>query len=109
MTPNSNPNPEVREGLELLRTREVQMMGAAISTRNWHNMETAYNAGRDRLDGLLATLHRAAAASPEPEEIEAFRRGAEVMQRTLAEALQDHLNSRAATIANGIAIPEYQA
>ena len=42
-------------------------------------------------------------------EREAFRRGAEAMQRKLADALRDHLNSRAAAIANGVTIPEYQA
>lgn len=41
-------------------------------------------------------------------EREAFKRGAEAMQRLLADALRDHLNSRAAAIANGIALPEYR-
>ena len=34
-----------------LRRREVQAIGAAISTRNWHSLETAYNSLRDKLDG----------------------------------------------------------
>lgn len=39
----------------------------------------------------------------------AFRDGAEAMQRALADALRDHLNSRAAAIANSTPLPEYQA
>ena len=38
------------EALGLLRQREFQMMGAAISRRNWHELEAAYNAARDRMD-----------------------------------------------------------
>jgi hypothetical protein len=45
---------DVAAELELLRRREVQMIGAAISTRNWHDLETAYNAGRDRLDRVIS-------------------------------------------------------
>ena len=32
------------------RRREVQAIGAAISTRNWHSLETAYNQLRDKMD-----------------------------------------------------------
>lgn len=32
------------------RRREVQRIGAAISTRNWHDLETAYNELRDKMD-----------------------------------------------------------
>ena len=48
------------EALETLRQREVQMIGAAISTRNWHDLETAYNQGRDRLDRILTDIRCAA-------------------------------------------------
>ena len=39
-------------GLDLydLRRREVQAIGAAISLRNWHALEQAYNRLRDKLD-----------------------------------------------------------
>ena len=40
----------LREALGTLRQREFQMMGAAISLRNWHKLEVAYNAARDRMD-----------------------------------------------------------
>lgn len=33
-----------------LRRREVQAIGAAISTRDWHAVEQAYNSLRDKLD-----------------------------------------------------------
>jgi hypothetical protein len=39
--------------LNLLRSREIQAIGAAISNRNWHDLESAYNQGRDRLDSIL--------------------------------------------------------
>lgn len=45
--------------LEALRRREVQMMGAAISTRSWHDMETAYNQLRDKIDAELSRRRRA--------------------------------------------------
>jgi hypothetical protein len=49
--------------LAALRRREVQMMGAAISTRSWHDMEHAYNQLRDKIDAeltrqMLATHHK---------------------------------------------------
>lgn len=59
---------ETRDVLEILRRREIQMMGAAISTRSWHDMEAAYNAGRDRLDALLITIDRARSRLPLPNE-----------------------------------------
>lgn len=52
----------MREPIDLasLRQREVQMMGAAISTRSWHDMESAYNQLRDKIDAELTRQHRAA-------------------------------------------------
>jgi hypothetical protein len=49
---------EIRDVLGILRQRELQLMGAAISRRDWHAMETAYNQGRDRLDALLIRMDR---------------------------------------------------
>lgn len=53
-------------GLDLndLRRREVQAIGAAISTRNWHSLETAYNSLRDKLDRAGHTV--SASAQPAP-------------------------------------------
>ena len=51
-----NPEPL---NLESLRRREVQMMGAAISTRSWHDIESAYNQLRDKIDAELTRQHRA--------------------------------------------------
>ena len=62
----------------------------------------------DAMLSFAALDSRAGDAGP-AGEVEAFRRGAEAMQRKLADALRDHLNSRAAAIANGVTIPEYQA
>ena len=54
------PSPRVDEGLvEAWRLREVQMIGAAISTRNWHGVETAYNQLRDKIDAALVQSRRA--------------------------------------------------
>lgn len=50
--------------LETLRKREVQMMGAAISTRSWYDMENAYNQLRDKIDAELGRRFRIARASP---------------------------------------------
>lgn len=41
------------EALAAWRQREVQMIGAAISTRNWHAVEDAYNQLRDKMDAAL--------------------------------------------------------
>jgi hypothetical protein len=49
--------------LEALRRREVQMMGAAISTRSWHDMENAYNQLRDKIDTELTRRKLEARAS----------------------------------------------
>lgn len=35
------------------RQREVQMLGAAISRRDWHDLESAYNQLRDKMDAAL--------------------------------------------------------
>jgi hypothetical protein len=55
---------DVAAELELLRRREVQMMGAAISIRSWHDLETAYNAGRDRLDRVIGENTRFTRLAP---------------------------------------------
>lgn len=39
--------------LRALRQREVQMLGAAISNRNWQELESAYNQLRDKIDASL--------------------------------------------------------
>jgi len=51
--------------LTALRRREVQMMGAAISTRSWHDMENAYNQLRDKIDRELGRRFRIARALKE--------------------------------------------
>lgn len=52
--------------LDLMRKREVQAMGAALSTRNWHDMEAAYNQLRDKVDRELGRRFRIAKASAAP-------------------------------------------
>lgn len=42
-----------RDRIEAMRQREVQMIGAAISNRNWHSVEDGYNQLRDKLDAYL--------------------------------------------------------
>ena len=42
--------------IERWRLDEVQAIGAAISTRNWHSLETAYNQLRDKMDRALISL-----------------------------------------------------
>lgn len=39
--------------LKDLRQVEVQAIGAAISTRNWQELERAYNSLRDKIDAEL--------------------------------------------------------
>lgn len=51
--------------LEGARRREVQAIGAAISTRSWHDAETAYNALRDKMDAVLHQPAPPAALSPQ--------------------------------------------
>ena len=50
---NGSSDADESAALNLLRSREMQAIGAAISNRNWHDLESAYNQGRDRLDGIL--------------------------------------------------------
>ena len=45
--------------LEILRSREVQALGAGLSLRSWHGVEVAYNEGRDRLDRVLMSARAA--------------------------------------------------
>ncbi len=52
------------EALSILRQREMQAIGAAISNRNWHAVEAAYNEARDRLDRDI--LPAVGAIQPEP-------------------------------------------
>lgn len=40
--------------LQAIRQVQVQAIGAAISRRNWHDCEAAYNQVRDRIDAALA-------------------------------------------------------
>lgn len=57
-----------REALEDIgdwRQREVQAIGAAISTRNWHSLEAAYNSLRDKMD-RSKTRQALAALTKEP-------------------------------------------
>lgn len=46
------------------RQREVQALGAAISNRSWHALETAYNTLRDKMDTIIHQPQPAAAATP---------------------------------------------
>ena len=39
--------------VKVARRCEVTMMGAAISKRDWHSLEVAYNKLRDRMDAEL--------------------------------------------------------
>ena len=40
--------------VERLRRDEVQAIGAALSLRDWHKLEQAYNALRDKMDHHIA-------------------------------------------------------
>lgn len=102
MTDNATPRggevEKLREALVSIATRQRELFSGATDHSLWCQ-QTA----------------RAALASPPPVDADtpaasedAFRRGAEAMQRSLADALRDHLNSRAAAIANSLPIPEYQ-
>lgn len=44
---------KLADELEALRRREVQMIGAGLSRRDWHSTEQAYNQLRDKIDGML--------------------------------------------------------
>lgn len=48
------PDGMVPWAIEAWRRREVQMIGAAISTRDWHGVENAYNRLRDKIDAALS-------------------------------------------------------
>jgi hypothetical protein len=50
------------------RQREVQALGAAISRRNWHDAEQAYNQLRDKIDFMLIEERRKDAPLPEHED-----------------------------------------
>jgi len=57
-------NTALAQELETLRSRETQMLGAAISRRNWQDVEAAYNQLRDRQDGPIAAVLRTPAPAP---------------------------------------------
>lgn len=63
--------------LQAIRQVQVQAIGAAISRRNWHDCEAAYNQLRDRIDAALAAggsvaeewdayMQAAVSSAPEP-------------------------------------------
>jgi hypothetical protein len=64
MTQDSSATVEAVEFLEAIRQREVQMQGAALSLRNWYDMEVAYNALRDKIDAEMIRLRRASLNTP---------------------------------------------
>lgn len=47
---------ELKAAVNAWRRNEVQAIGAAISTRNWHNLEVTYNSLRDKMDAALRAL-----------------------------------------------------
>ncbi len=49
--------------LTILRQRDMQAIGAAISNRNWHAVEVAYNEARDRLDRNILPAIKALGAT----------------------------------------------
>lgn len=51
LEPERSPLIEV---LEIAAERDLQMLGAGLSKRSWHEVETAYNQLRDRIDAFLA-------------------------------------------------------
>lgn len=58
--------------LHALRRREVQAIGAAISCRDWHGVEQAYNRIRDALDNAGFTVSSSGpsvSASPIPTSV----------------------------------------
>ncbi len=54
--------------LESARQLEVQAIGAAISNKSWHAVETAYNSLRDRMDRVLHQPRTLAASTARPTE-----------------------------------------
>lgn len=46
-------NSRLKDNLVVLRRREVQMLGAALSLRDWHSTEVAYDQLRDRIDNEI--------------------------------------------------------
>lgn len=66
-------NIALAQELETLRRRETQMLGAAISLRNWQEVEAAYNQLRDRQDGPIAAALRTPAPAHGGGDVVALR------------------------------------
>ena len=64
---------ELVERLKAIRQREVQMLGAGLSKRNWHETEDAYNQLRDKIVGVLTDQHLAAQALQSTERRPSFQ------------------------------------
>lgn len=82
MTDQQTPAPAVERGAFLrdLRTREVQRLHAAFSTRSWHDAEKAGNELRDKIDRFLTEEHlrlRAQSAAPQAVGVERLREALE--------------------------------
>lgn len=98
----------MRDQLDLydLRRREVQALGAALSCRNWHMMETAYNSLRDKLDragftvaGPRATPSQRLDAATVEREALAERIRAAVTYQYMPMAVRKLLSEAAAALA----------
>ena len=68
MTDKADNDALVRDELAAMRKREVQLIGAGISMRDWHATEIGYNQLRDRIDGFILCL--AALRTPQLDETE---------------------------------------
>jgi hypothetical protein len=59
-----------------IRQADVQALGAALSRRDWHATEMAYNNLRDKIDRVLVDLRRRNRPLSEYEQWQHMERGA---------------------------------
>jgi len=57
------------------RRREMQAIGAAISTRNWQSLEAAYNELRDKMDSAIGNAACQSSGSAKADSVMALIEG----------------------------------
>lgn len=57
------------------RRREMQAIGAAISTRNWQSLEAAYNELRDKMDSAIGGASYQSSGGAEADSLMALIEG----------------------------------
>jgi hypothetical protein len=91
------PNPLAPErgtafSLADLRRHDVQALGGAISLREWHGVERAYNALRDKIDAALNAIAMEAATAGETPKSGSTRSATARVRKDIAQTQSPNLS-----------------